>query len=108
MPKTNAKRAKVTTEKRIKIETAKLGAPKFPGHTCPSIDYVQEMLEQIAERGDVWAVSQAEYARDILEYVRISIFLKPTIEKKHLNFRNSQFCLPVNLNCFNFETFARF
>ena len=72
MPKTNAKRAKVTTEKRIKIETAKLGAPKFPGHTCPSIDYVQEMLEQIAERGDVWAVSQAEYARDILEYVRIS------------------------------------
>ena len=31
MPKTNAKRAKVTTDKRIKIETAKLGAPKVPG-----------------------------------------------------------------------------
>ena len=35
MPRTNAKRAKITTEKRIKIETAKLGAPKVPGHTCP-------------------------------------------------------------------------
>jgi len=72
MPRTNAKRAKITTEKRIKIETAKLGAPKVPGHTCPSIDYVQEMLEQIAERGDEWAVNQASFVRDILEYVRIS------------------------------------
>ena len=72
MPKTNAKRAKVTTEKRIKIETAKLGAPKVPGDTCPSIDYVQEMLVQIAERGDNWSSKQSEYATDVLEYVRSS------------------------------------
>ena len=30
------------SEKREKINKAKLGAPKVPGITCPSIDYVQE------------------------------------------------------------------
>ena len=30
--------------KRDKINVAKLGAPKVPGNTCPSIDYVQEIV----------------------------------------------------------------
>ena len=72
MPRANAKNAKINTEKRIRIETAKLGAPKVPGDTCPSINYVQEMLDQIAERGDEWSSKQSEYATDILEYVRQS------------------------------------
>jgi len=36
MPKVSAKREK--------INAAKLGAPKVPGDTCPSIDYVQEIV----------------------------------------------------------------
>ena len=60
------------SEKREKINKAKLGAPKVPGITCPSIDYVQELLDQIADRGDDWAVRQAETATQVLEYIRES------------------------------------
>ena len=60
------------SEKREKINKAKLGAPKVPGSTCPSIDYVQELLDQIADRGDDWAVRQAETATQVLEYIRES------------------------------------
>ena len=66
MPKVSAK--------RMKIETAKLSAPKVPGDTCPSIDYVQEIISQIAERGDEWADKQAVVINDLLEYVRDSNF----------------------------------
>ena len=31
--------------KRVKIEAAKAKAPAVPGNTCPSIDYVQEIIE---------------------------------------------------------------
>ena len=58
--------------KREKINAAKLGAPKVPGNTCPSIDYVQEIVGQIAERGDDWSEKQAGYINDLLEYVRES------------------------------------
>ena len=64
MPKVSAKRQK--------INAAKLGAPKVPGNTCPSIDYVQEIVGQIAERGDDWSEKQAGYINDLLEYVRES------------------------------------
>jgi hypothetical protein len=43
-----------------------------PGFTCPSIDYVQELLEQISDRGDTWAKTQSNIAKDVLEYIRES------------------------------------
>ena len=55
--------------KRVKIDAAKESAPKVPGDTCPSIDYVQTIVNQIAERGDTWATKQAELITDLLEYV---------------------------------------
>ena len=58
--------------KRVKIDAAKESAPKVPGDTCPSIDYVQEIIGQIADRGDDWSVKQSEVIRDVLEYVRES------------------------------------
>ena len=66
MPKVSAKREK--------IDVAKLGAPKVPGDTCPSINYVQEIVGQIADRGDDWSEKQAGYINDILEYVRDANF----------------------------------
>ena len=62
------------SEKREKIDAAKLGAPKVPGDTCPSINYVQEIVGQIADRGDAWSEIQAGYINDLLEYVRDSNF----------------------------------
>ena len=58
--------------KRVKIDAATESAPKVPGDTCPSIDYVQTIVNQIAERGDTWATKQAEVITDLLEYVRDS------------------------------------
>ena len=58
--------------KQSKIDAAKKSAPNVPGYTCPSIDYAQEIIDQIANRGDKWAVKQADVIRDVLEYVRES------------------------------------
>ena len=58
--------------KREKIDVAKASAPNVPGDTCPSINYVQEIVDQIANRGDDWAVKQSDVIRDVLEYVRES------------------------------------
>ena len=59
--------------KRKKIDLAKKSAPKVPGDTCPSINYVQEVLEQITDRtDDDWAFKQRSIANDILEYIRDS------------------------------------
>ena len=66
MPKVSAKREK--------INAAKSGAPKVPGDTCPTINYVQEIVGQIAERGDDWSEKQAGYINDLLEYVRDANF----------------------------------
>ena len=60
------------TKKQNKIDAAKKAAPNVPGFTCPSIDYVQYIIEQIADRGDDWAVKQAKVITDVLEYVRES------------------------------------
>ena len=38
----------------------------------PSIDYVQEIIDQIANRGDDWAEKQSDVVKDVLEYVRAS------------------------------------
>ena len=56
--------------KREKIDVAKASAPNVPGDTCPSINYVQEIIDQIANRGDDWADKQAIVINDLLEYVR--------------------------------------
>ena len=64
MPKVSAKQSK--------IDKAKDSAPSVPGYTCPSIDYAQEIIDQIADRGDDWAEKQANVIRDVLEYVRES------------------------------------
>ena len=66
MPKVSAKREK--------INAAKSGAPKVPGDTCPSLNYDQEIVGQIAERGDDWSEKQAGYINDLLEYVRDANF----------------------------------
>ena len=58
--------------KQKRIDAAKSSAPKVPGDTCPSIVYVQEIIGQIADRGDDWSVKQSEVIRDVLEYVRES------------------------------------
>ena len=70
MPKGSA----ATVQKRVKIEQAKAAAPSVPGNTCPSIDYVQEIINQIANRGDTWAGKQAIVITELLEYVRDANF----------------------------------
>ena len=66
MPKVSAK--------RVKIEAAKSKAPKVPGDTCPSINYVQEIISQLADRGDEWSDKQAGVITELLEYVRDANF----------------------------------
>ena len=57
--------------KRKKIDLAKKSAPKVPGDTCPSINYVQDILEQISERANYeWAAKQVDVVNGVLEYVR--------------------------------------
>jgi hypothetical protein len=58
----------------VKINVAKSSAPNVPGDTCPSINYIQEIVGQIADRGDDWSEKQAGYINDLLEYVRDSNF----------------------------------
>ena len=58
--------------KQLKINAAKNSAPHVPGITCPSIDYVLELLGQISDRGDDWAEKQADVACRVLEYIRES------------------------------------
>ena len=62
-----------TSAKLKKISLAKKGAPKVPGDTCPSINYVHEVLEQITARvDDDWANKQRSIVNEVLEYVRDS------------------------------------
>tara|TARA_B100000953_G_scaffold285558_1_gene266256 strand:+ start:124 stop:375 length:252 start_codon:yes stop_codon:yes gene_type:complete len=60
--------------KRTKIVKAKESAPDVPGDTCPTIDYVQEMIGQLVDRadGDLWCNTQLEMVNTALEYVRSS------------------------------------
>ena len=61
------------TPKQKRILKAKTSAPKVPGDTCPSINYDQDIIEQISERADDdWASKQAEVIQGVLEYVRES------------------------------------
>ncbi|SVA68799.1 uncharacterized protein METZ01_LOCUS121653 [marine metagenome] len=59
--------------KQKKIDNAKKGAPKVPGDTCPSINYVQDIIEQISDRtDDDWAAKQVGVINGVLEYIRES------------------------------------
>ena len=61
------------SDKQKKIEIAKKGAPKVPGNTCPSIDYVLEIIDQINHRADDgWADKQASVVSEVMEYIRES------------------------------------
>ena len=59
------------SSKQTRINNAKKSAPKVPGDTCPSINYVQDLLEQVSARtSDEWADKQIEVANGVLEYIR--------------------------------------
>jgi|TARA_R110000744_G_scaffold187316_1_gene306788 hypothetical protein len=66
------RKTKKISAKQVKIDAAKASAPNVPGDTCPSINYVQEIIEQIANRGDDWAGKQGDVITELLEYVRDS------------------------------------
>ncbi len=59
-------------QKKVDLVNAKKHAPNVPGDTCPTIDYVQEMLDQLVERNkdDTWSLTQREVINNALEYVR--------------------------------------
>ena len=59
-------------QKKVDLVNAKKHAPNVPGDTCPTIDYVQEMLDQLVERNkdDTWSMTQREVINQALEYVR--------------------------------------
>ena len=62
-----------TRARQTRINNAKNSAPKVPGDTCPSIDYVQDTLSQISDRtSDEWVDKQIDVANGVLEYVRES------------------------------------
>ena len=59
--------------KQNRIDNAKKSAPRVPGDTCPSINYVQDILEQVSARtSDEWADKQIEVANGVLEYIRVA------------------------------------
>ena len=59
--------------KQNRINDAKKRAPNVPGDTCPSINYVQNILEQISEQSkDDWTGKQVDVVNGVLEYVRES------------------------------------
>ena len=57
--------------KQNRIDNAKKSAPRVPGATCPSLNYVQDILEQVSARtSDEWADKQIEVANGVLEFIR--------------------------------------
>ena len=59
--------------KQNRINDAKKRAPNVPGDTCPAINYVQNILEQISEQSkDDWTGEQVDVINGVLEYVRES------------------------------------
>jgi len=61
-----------TKQKKVDLVNAKKHAPNVPGDTCPTIDYVQEMIDQLVARNkdDTWSLTQREVINNALEYVR--------------------------------------
>ena len=63
-----------TRQKKVNLVSAKQNAPSVPCDTCPTINYVQEMIDQLIERNkdDVWSLTQRDAINNALEYVRSS------------------------------------
>ena len=63
-----------TRQKKVNLVSAKQNAPSVPGATCPTINYVQEMIDQLIDRNkdDVWSLTQRDAINNALEYVRSS------------------------------------
>ena len=63
-----------TRQKKVNLVSAKQNAPSVPGDTSPTINYVQEMIDQLIERNkdDVWSLTQRDAINNALEYVRSS------------------------------------
>ena len=59
-------------QKKLDLVSAKQNAPSVPGDTCPTINYVQEMLDQLIDRNreDTWSLTQRDVINNALEYVR--------------------------------------
>ena len=59
-------------QKKLDLVSAKQNAPNVPGDTCPTINYVQEMLDQLIDRNreDTWSLTQRDVINNALEYVR--------------------------------------
>ena len=51
-----------TRQKKMNLVSAKQNAPSVPGDTCPTINYVQEMIDQLIDRNkdDVWSLTQRD------------------------------------------------
>ena len=49
-----------TRQKKVNLVSAKQNAPSVPGDTCPTINYVQEMIDQLIDRNkdDIWSLTQ--------------------------------------------------
>ena len=61
-------------QKKVDLTSAKQTAPSVPGDTCPTINYVQEMIDQLIDRNkdDIWSLTQRDAINNALEYVRSS------------------------------------
>ena len=61
-------------QKKVDLASAKQNAPSVPGDTCATINYVQEMIDQLIDRNkdDVWSLTQRDAINNALEYVRSS------------------------------------
>ena len=61
-------------QKKVDLASAKQNAPSVPGDTCPTINYVQEMIDQLIDRNkdDIWSLTQRDAINNALEYVRSS------------------------------------
>ena len=61
-----------TRQKKMNLVSAKQNAPSVPGDTSPTINYVQEMIDQLIDRNkdDVWSLTQRDVINQALEYVR--------------------------------------
>ena len=61
-----------TRQKKMNLVSAKQNAPSVPGDTCHTINYVQEMIDQLIDRNkdDVWSLTQRDVINNAHEYVR--------------------------------------
>ena len=61
-------------QKKVDLTSAKQNAQSVPGDTCPTINYVQEMIDQLIDRNkdDIWSLTQRDAINNALEYVRSS------------------------------------